>query len=254
MPGLLLASIYAAYIIYRGIVTPEIAPRLQESYSWAERFRSIKDLAPTFSLIAVVLGSIYAGIATPTEAAALGVFGATFFALINRRMNASVMLECLVEAVKTNCMIMLIVVGAGFLSRVMGFLGIPAALTMAIIEMNLSPYMLMIILGLVYILLGCMLDGFSIVLMTLPIALPMVTAAGFDPIWFGIYLILMVEVSQITPPVGFNLFVIQGLTGEPVVKIARYAMPFFFLMLFTTAIITVFPQIALFLPNLMSGN
>jgi tripartite ATP-independent transporter DctM subunit len=254
LPGLLLASIYAAYIIYRGIVTPEIAPRLQESYSWAERFRSIKDLAPTFSLIAVVLGSIYAGIATPTEAAALGVFGATFFALINRRMNTSVMLECLVEAVKTNCMIMLIVVGAGFLSRVMGFLGIPAALTTAIIEMNLSPYMLMIILGLVYILLGCMLDGFSIVLMTLPIALPMVTAAGFDPIWFGIYLILMVEVSQITPPVGFNLFVIQGLTGEPVVKIARYAMPFFFLMLFTTAIITVFPQIALFLPNLMSGN
>ncbi len=254
LPGLLLASIYAAYIIYRGIVTPEIAPRLQESYSWGERFRSIKDLAPTFSLIAVVLGSIYAGVATPTEAAALGVFGATVFAFINRQMNASVLLECLVAAVKTNCMIMLIVVGAGFLSRVMGFLGIPAALTTAIIEMNLSPYMLMILLGLVYILLGCMLDGFSIVLMTLPIALPMVTAAGFDPIWFGIYLILMVEVSQITPPVGFNLFVIQGLTGEPVVKIARYAMPFFFLMLFTTAILTVFPQIALFLPNLMSAN
>jgi len=254
LPGLLLASIYAAYIIYRGIVTPEIAPRLQESYSWAERFRSIKDLAPTFSLIIVVLGSIYAGVATPTEAAALGVFGATVFAFMNRRMNLSTMRECLVAAVKTNCMIMLIVVGAGFLSRVMGFLGIPAAMTMAIIELNLSPYMLMILLGLVYILLGCMLDGFSIVLMTLPIALPMVTAAGFDPIWFGIYLILMVEVSQITPPVGFNLFVIQGLTGEPVVKIARYAMPFFFLMLFTTAILTVFPQIALFLPNLMSGN
>jgi tripartite ATP-independent transporter DctM subunit len=254
LPGLLLASIYAAYIIYRGIVTPEIAPRLQDSYSWSERFRSIKDLAPTFSLIALVLGSIYAGVATPTEAAALGVFGATFFAFINRRMNPSIMLECLVAAVKTNCMIMLIVVGAGFLSRVMGFLGIPAALTMAITELHLSPYLLMILLGLVYILLGCMLDGFSIVLMTLPIALPMVTAAGFDPIWFGIYLILMVEVSQITPPVGFNLFVIQGLTGEPVVKIARYAMPFFFLMLFTTAIITVFPQIALFLPNLMSGN
>ena len=254
LPGLLLASIYAAYIIYRGIVTPEIAPKLQESYSWGERFRSIKDLAPTFSLIAIVLGSIYAGVATPTEAAALGVFGATVFAFINRQMNASVLLECLVAAVKTNCMIMLIVVGAGFLSRVMGFLGIPAALTTAIIEMNLSPYMLMILLGFVYILLGCMLDGFSIVLMTLPIALPMVTAAGFDPIWFGIYLILMVEVSQITPPVGFNLFVIQGLTGEPVVKIARYAMPFFFLMLFTTAILTVFPQIALFLPNLMSAN
>jgi TRAP-type C4-dicarboxylate transport system permease large subunit len=120
--------------------------------------------------------------------------------------------------------------------------------------MNLSPYMLMLLLGCVYIVLGCLLDGFSIVLMTLPIALPMVTAAGFDPIWFGIYLILMVEVSQITPPVGFNLFVIQGLTGEPVTKIARYALPFFFLMLFTTAIITIFPQIALFLPDLMTAK
>ncbi len=254
LPGLLLAGIYASYIIYRGIRNPEIAPRLQESYSWKERFTAIQDLAPTFILILVVLGSIYAGIATPTEAAALGVLGATIFAFLNRRMNLKILFKCLIGAVKTNAMIMLIVVGAGFLSRVMGFLGIPAALTLAITEMNLSPYMLMLLLGCVYIVLGCLLDGFSIVLMTLPIALPMVTAAGFDPIWFGIYLILMVEVSQITPPVGFNLFVIQGLTGEPVTKIARYALPFFFLMLFTTAIITIFPQIALFLPDLMTAK
>ena len=252
LPGLLLASVYASYIIYRGIRNPEIAPRLQESYSWAERFSSIKDLVPTFLLIVLVLGSIYAGVATPTEAAALGVFGATLFAFINRQMNGKILFTCLKSAVKTNCMIMLIVMGAGFLSRVMGFLGIPAALTQAILEMHLSPYLLMLLLGGVYILLGCLLDGFSIVLMTLPIALPMVTAAGFDPIWFGIYLILMVEVSQITPPVGFNLFVIQGLTDEPVTRIARYALPFFFLMLLTTVILTVFPEIALFLPHLMS--
>ena len=252
LPGLLLASIYASYIIYRGIRNPEIAPRLQESYSWKERIMALKDLAPTFILILLVLGSIYAGVATPTEAAALGVFGATVFALLNRSMTPKTLYKCLLSAVKTNAMIMLIVVGAGFLSRVMGFLGIPAALTTTIMGMHLSPYLLMLLLGCVYILLGCLLDGFSIVLMTLPIALPMVTAAGFDPIWFGIYLILMVEVSQITPPVGFNLFVIQGLTDEPVIKIARYALPFFFLMLLTTAIITVFPQIALFLPNLMT--
>ena len=252
LPGLLLASVYASYIIYRGIRNPEIAPRLQESYSWAERFSSIKDLVPTFLLIVLVLGSIYAGVATPTEAAALGVFGATLFAFINRQMNGKILFTCLKSAVKTNCMIMLIVMGAGFLSRVMGFLGIPAALTQAILDLHLSPYLLMLLLGGVYILLGCLLDGFSIVLMTLPIALPMVTAAGFDPIWFGIYLILMVEVSQITPPVGFNLFVIQGLTDEPVTRIARYALPFFFLMLLTTALLTVFPDIALFLPHLMS--
>ena len=254
LPGLLLAGIYSSYIIYRGIRNPEIAPRTQESYSWMERLVGLKDILPVLILILMVLGSIYGGIATPTEAAALGVFGATIFALINRRMNKKIMFECLIGAVKTNAMIMLIVVGASFLSRVMGFLGIPAAITTAITELNLSPYTLMLLLGGFYIILGCLLDGFSIVVMTLPIALPMVVAAGFDPIWFGIYLILMVEVSQITPPVGFNLFVIQGLTGEPILNIARYAFPFFLLMLLTTAIITVFPEIALILPKLMVGK
>ena len=254
LPGLLLAGIYSSYIIYRGIRNPEIAPQTQESYSWKERMVGLKDLAPTLLLILMVLGSIYGGVATPTEAAALGVLGATVFAFFNRRMNFKIMFECLVGAVKTNAMIMLIVVGAGFLSRVMGFLGIPMTITRAITELGLSPYMLMILLGGFYILLGCLLDGFSIVVMTLPIALPMVTAAGFDPIWFGIYLILMVEVSQITPPVGFNLFVIQGLTNEPIIKIAKYALPFFFLMLLTTAIITIFPDIALFLPNVMTAK
>jgi tripartite ATP-independent transporter DctM subunit len=251
-PGLLLSGIYSSYIIYRGIRNPEIAPKTQESYSWKERLVGLKDLAPTLILILMVLGSIYGGIATPTEAAALGVLGAAIFAFLNRRMNLKILFECLVGAVKTNAMIMMIVVGAGFLSRTMGFLGIPAAITRTITELGLSPYMLMILLGLFYIILGCLLDGFSIVVMTLPIALPMVTAAGFDPIWFGIYLILMVEVSQITPPVGFNLFVIQGLTNEPIVQVAKYALPFFFLMLLTTAILTLFPDIALFLPNLMT--
>ena len=254
LPGLLLSGIYSAYIIYRGIKNPEIAPTSQESYSWTDRLVGLKDLAPTLVLILMVLGSIYGGYATPTEAAALGVFGALVFAAINRQMTTKIFFDCLKGAVKTNAMIMLIVVGAGFLSRTMGFLGIPAAITQAINELNLSPYMLMLLLGGVYIVLGCLLDGFSIVVMTLPIALPMVTAAGFDPIWFGIYLILMVEVSQITPPVGFNLFVIQGLTGEPIVRVAKYALPFFFLMLFTTAIITIFPEIALYLPKLMVGK
>ncbi|MBC8246948.1 MAG: TRAP transporter large permease subunit [Deltaproteobacteria bacterium] len=251
LPGLLLSGIYSSYIIYRGIRNPEIAPKTQDSYSWGERVMALKDLAPTLILILMVLGSIYAGIATPTEAAALGVFGATVFAFINRQMNLKILFECLIGAVKTNAMIMMIVVGAGFLSRVMGFLGIPAAITQAITQLDLSPYMLMLLLGGFYILLGCLLDGFSIVVMTLPIALPMVTLAGFDPIWFGIYLILMVEVSQITPPVGFNLFVIQGLTGEPILQIAKYALPFFFLMLLTTVILTLFPQIALYLPQIM---
>lgn len=253
-PGLLLAGVYCAYIIYRGVRNPEIAPRSQETYTWRQRIFALRDLAPTALLIVMVLGSIYAGVATPTEAAALGVFGATIFAVINRQMSPRIMLDCLVGAVKTTAMIMMIVMGAGYLSRVMGFLGIPAAITTAITQMDLSPYVLMILLGGVYVVLGCLLDGFSIVVMTLPIALPMVTAAGFDPIWFGIYLILMVEVSQITPPVGFNLFVIQGLTEEPIMRIAKHAFPFFLLMLLTTAIITIFPEIAMVLPDLMAGK
>lgn len=254
LPGFLLAGIYIAYIIYRGIKDPSIAPAMQESYSWTERFKAIKDLLPVIILILMVLGSIYAGVATPTEAAALGVLGATLFAFINRRLNLKGLLTCLVAAVKTTCMICLIVMGASYLSRVMGFLGIPAAITKSIVSLNLSPYLLMLMLGMVYIILGCILDGFSIVVMTLPIALPMVTAAGFSPLWFGIYLILMVELSQITPPVGFNLFVIQGLTGKSIGEIAIYALPFFVLMLLTTTIITIFPQIALYLPRLMSGG
>jgi len=204
-------------------------------------------------LILMVLGSIYAGLATPTEAAALGVLGAAAFAFINRRLNLKGLFTCLLAAVKTTSMICLIVMGASYLSRVMGFLGIPAALTQAIVDLKLSPYLLMLVLGLVYIVLGCILDGFSIVVMTMPIALPMAVASGFDPIWFGIYLILMVELSQITPPVGFNLFVIQGLTDKSIGEIAVYALPFFFLMVLTTAIITVFPEIVLYLPRLMSG-
>ena len=161
-PGLLLSGIYSSYIIYRGIRNPAIAPRTQESYSWKERLVGLKDLAPTVILILMVLGSIYGGIATITEAAALGVLGATIFAFINRQMNLKILFECLVGAVKTNAMIMMIVVGAGFLSRAMGFLGIPAAITRAITELGLSPYMLMILLGGFYVILGCLLDGFQL--------------------------------------------------------------------------------------------
>ena len=253
LPGFLLASIYILYIVYRGLRDPSIAPRMQESYSWRERFVALKDLLPVIILILMVLGSIYAGFATPTEAAALGVLGAAVFAFINRRLDFKGLFTCLLAAVKTTSMICLIVMGASYLSRVMGFLGIPAALTQAIVDLNLSPYVLMLVLGLVYVVLGCILDGFSIVVMTLPIALPMAVASGFDPIWFGIYLILMVELSQITPPVGFNLFVIQGLTDKSIGEIAVYALPFFFLMVLTTVIITVFPEIVLYLPHLMSS-
>lgn len=254
LPGLLLASIFICYLVYRGIRNPGIAPQTGQKYTWADRSRALKDVLPVFVLIAAVLGSIYAGVATVTEAAALGVLAAAAFAFFNRRLNWSTLVECLLAAVRTTSMIIFIVVGASFLSRAMGILGIPRELTRIIGEMGLSPYLLIAMLALVYIVLGCILDGFSIVVMTLPIALPLVTMAGFDPIWFGIFLILMVELSQITPPVGFNLFVIQGLTTESIGDIAKAAFPFFLLMLLTTVIVTLFPEITTYLPSIMLGK
>ncbi|MCG8339353.1 MAG: TRAP transporter large permease subunit [Proteobacteria bacterium] len=254
LPGMLLAGVYVSYLVYRGVLNPNIAPHTGETYTWIDRMRSMRDVFPVFVLIIAVLGSIYTGIATVTEAAALGVLASAAFAFYNKRLNRSILMDCLLAAVKTTSMIIFIVIGAGFLSRAMGILGIPREITRVIGGLGLSPYVLVIMLALVYIILGCILDGFSIVVMTLPIALPLVTLAGFDAIWFGIFLILMVELSQITPPVGFNLFVIQGLTSESIGDIAKAAFPFFILMLLTTAIITVFPPIATYLPSVMLGK
>ncbi|MBS1256686.1 MAG: C4-dicarboxylate TRAP transporter large permease protein DctM [Deltaproteobacteria bacterium] len=250
-PGLLLAGIYIAYLLIQGVLNPDIAPRSQEHYSWMERVIALKSVAPVAVLILAVLGSIYLGIATVTEAASLGVLASVLFAWNNRTLDRKTLIECLLASVKTTSMIILIVMGASFLSRAMGILGIPRELTEFIGSLGLSPYVLILMLGLIYLVLGCILDGFSIVVMTLPIALPLTAQAGFDPIWFGIFLILMVELSQITPPVGFNLFVIQGLTGKNIGTIAKAAFPFFLLMILTTGLLTVFPQIALYLPGLM---
>jgi TRAP-type C4-dicarboxylate transport system permease large subunit len=148
-------------------------------------------------------------------------------------------------------MIMLIVMGAAYLSNAIGFLGITRALTNYVLEMGLSPYTLIFILTILYLILGCLIDGFSMIVMTAPLVLPLIEAAKFDTVWFGIYLVLMIELAQITPPVGFNLFVISGLNNDDIFRIAKSALPFFFLMLLATVLITVFPQIALFLPGLM---
>ena len=202
-------------------------------------------------LILVVLGSIYTGWATPTEAGAVGVAGSLFFAAASRSLGWDVFKTSLLGAVKTSCMIMLIVMGASYLSVVVGYLGITRQLTLFVTSMGLSPYMLIFILSITYLFLGCLLDGFSMIVMTSPIVLPLIQAAGFDPIWFGIFLVLMIELAQITPPVGFNLFVISSLNNDDILKIAKAAFPFFLLLALATALITIFPQIALYMPNLM---
>ncbi len=251
LPGLLIALLFAGYTFSRCVINPALAPAAKEGYNWGHRLASLPAIAPVAILILVVLGSIYTGWATPTEAGAVGVAGSLFFATVSRSMGWDVFKTSLFGAVKTSCMIMLIVMGASYLSVVVGYLGITRQLTVFVTSMGLSPYMLIFILALTYLFLGCLIDGFSMIVMTSPIVLPLILAAGFDPIWFGIFLVLMIELAQITPPVGFNLFVISSLNNDDILKIAKAAFPFFLLLGLATALITVFPQIALYLPNLM---
>ncbi len=251
IPGFMIALLFSAYIFVRCLISPELAPRGNENHTWKDRMRAIPAIAPVVILILGVLGSIYMGWATPTEAGAVGVVGALFFAALTRSLTWEVFRISLINAVKTSCMIMLIVMGAAYLSNAIGFLGITRALTQYVTAMDLSPYTLIFILTILYLILGCLIDGFSMIVMTAPLVLPLIEAAHFDTVWFGIYLVVMIELAQITPPVGFNLFVISGLNNDDLVKIAKAALPFFFLMLLATVLLTVFPQIALFLPGMM---
>jgi len=251
IPGLLLASFYSLYIGVRAKMNPAAVPAADRKYSFAEKIGALKELLPVILLIVVVLGGIYLGITTPTEAAAIGVLGSLVLALAYRNLSWQNFREALLQAVQTSCMICLIIAGAAFLAQVVGFVGIARGISTYIAGLNMSPYLLLLVLGLMYLVLGMILDGISIVVMTLPIVLPIVLAAGFDPLWFGIYLVIMVELSQITPPVGFSLFVIQGISYEPVSYIIKSTLPFLIIMVLMVVLLAIFPDIVLFLPNKM---
>ncbi|MGB1227252.1 MAG: TRAP transporter large permease [Poseidonibacter sp.] len=251
LPGLLLATLYSIYIMIVTKVDSSTQPEIEVKYTIKDKLNSLKDLAPVMSLIFVVLGSIYGGLATPTEAASLGVLGAIILAIYFKSFSLEIFKAALLNSVKTSVMISFIIVSAGFLSQVIGFLGIARALSEYIAALGLSPMMLILIIGLMYIVLGMILDGISIVVMTLPIVLPIIILAGFDPLWFGIFLVFMVELSQITPPVGFSLFVIQGISGEKIEYILKATLPFFILTIVAVCLITFFPQIVHFLPEYM---
>ena len=251
LPGILLASAYALYIIIATTIDKSAVPAQEEKITWKMRANSLRDLTPIFSLIVLVLGSIYAGFATPTEAAALGVLGSVLLGFYFKSLDFEVFKTAILNSIKTTVMISFIIAGAGFLSQVVGFLGIARALSEYIASLELSPYMLIFVVGIMYIILGMMLDGISMVVMTLPIVLPIVIAAGYDPLWFGIFLVLMVELSQITPPVGFSLFVIQSISGEKIDYILKATFPFFIIMILIVVVLTLFPEITFYLPSKM---
>lgn len=254
LPGLLLATLYSVYIMIVSRIDKSVVPEENVKYTMNDYIHSLKDLFPVFSLILVVLGSIYGGLATPTEAASLGVLGAVVLAVYFKSFTFDVMKNALLNTIKTSIMISFIIVGAGFLSQVVGFLGIARAISEFIGTLGLSPLMLILIIGVMYIILGMILDGISIVVMTLPIVLPIIVMAGFDPLWFGIFLVFMVELSQITPPVGFSLFVIQSISEEKIEYILKATLPFFLLMIVAVVLITFFPEIVQFLPKYMTAK
>ena len=258
VPGAMLVVLFMGYTAIWSILNKNQIPKNNDEetkkLSLGEKLYATRRLFPVLGLILFVLGAIYAGFATATEAAALGVFGALFLSFVTGNLSLETFKESLLGATRTSCMIVFIITGAAFLSLSMGFTGIPRALAETISAMGLSPIHLIIVLTLFFMVLGFFLDGISMVVLTTSIVLPMVEQSGIDLLWFGIYVVLVVEMSQITPPVGFNLFVMQSLTKINILRIAGYALPFFFLLLTAIILLTAFPGIATWLPTLMTKN
>ena len=253
VPGLLLGLLFMGYIAVWALLNKDKVPAAGAAMSLGQKIHASRHLIPVVSLIALVLGGIYSGVATPTEAAALGVGGALLLAMFEGSLNWARFKDGLVAACRVYCMIGLILAGAAFLTLAMGFIGLPRHLAEFIGELNLSPFSLMLLLVVFFIALGCFLDGISMVVLTIAVLLPTVQAAGFDLIWFGVFIVLVVEMAQITPPVGFNLFVIQGLPRREVAWIARTALPLFLLMMAAVLLTYFVPEIVLWLPGRMQG-
>lgn len=253
VPGLLLALSFMGWIAFRAWQNPRLVPAREPAIPRREAVRALGQLLPIAFLILFVMGSLYFGFASITEAAAIGVLGSLIVAIAQRTLTVSGLWGALLGTVRTCSMIGLIIVGALFLSKAMARLGLPADVANAIESWGLHPWMLIFVLLLFYLALGCILDGLSAIVMTLPVTLPLAVAAGFDPIWFGVFLIITIEMAQITPPVGFNLFVIQGVTKEGIFKIAAYAWPFCVIMMVFTVLITLVPQIVTALPYSLRG-
>lgn len=253
VPGLLLTLLFMLTVALLAHRHRKALPRGPSPAS-REALKGLLSVLPVLFLILLVLGSIYLGVATPTEAAAIGVAGAFLLTVLRREFGPELFRESLLGAVRTTSMIGLILAGAGVLTLAMGFTGIPRALATWAVEAGITPIALVLFLSLVYILLGWFLDGISIVVLTISVILPVVKAIGLDPLWFGVYLVLMVELAQITPPVGFNLFVLQSLSGEDLFRIARYSLPFMGVLLLMVALLVAFPGLATWLPRTMTGG
>lgn len=253
VPGLLLLVLFSGYIMIWALLHPDRMPQASIRMTFMERVRASANLIPVVLLIVAVFISMMSGLATANEAAAFGVLGALIIAACGGNLNWRTLRESLTGALRMTAMIMFILGAAGFLTVAMGFTGIPRVLSEWVVSLNLSPYTLMLVLTVVYLILGIALDGVSLIVLTTSIVLPMVQAAGFDPIWFGIYIIIMIELAEVSPPVGFNLFVLQNMSGRTMMEVGMAAIPFFLLLCFATLLLVLFPWLATWLPALVMG-
>jgi tripartite ATP-independent transporter DctM subunit len=253
VPGMLLALLFSGYLVVWALRNPGLVPPADAPLPLRAKLAESRHLIPVVLLIAAVLGSIYGGIATPTEAAAVGVVGALVVSAAQGSLTWQSFKDSLFGGTRLFCMIALILAGAAFLTLSMGYIGLPRHLAEWIGGLGLEPWQLLLALMAFYLVLGCFLDGISMVVLTMGVIMPIVTAAGIDPLWFGIFIVLVVEMAQITPPVGFNLFVLQGMTGRDIGWIAKAAFPFFLLLIAAVALIWAFPGLVTALPQQMRG-
>jgi tripartite ATP-independent transporter DctM subunit len=254
VPGLLLAASYMGYLAIRAWLNPSLVGEPPAPTTLWQKLVALKDLGPLILLILGVIGSMYGGIASPTEAAAVGVLGSMAIGFAQRTLDLKGVMVAARQAAESSAMIGLIMIGAMFLSTVIGYLGVPRYIAAEIQSWGMSPFMLIVVLLVFYVILGTVMEGLGIIVMTLPITLPLAISAGYDKVWFGIFLVITVEMAQITPPVGFNLTVIQRLTGDSMGRITRATLPFFFIMSAFVLIIALFPGIISFLPDMMRGQ
>ncbi|MFB9970808.1 TRAP transporter large permease [Pseudoroseomonas cervicalis] len=251
LPGVLLVTLFSGYIAVWSLLNPGLTPPRDPSLPLREKLRAGARLFPVLALVGFVMASIYFGWATATEAAVFGVAGALALSAWGGTLSRASLLDSLMGATRLACMINLILAGAAFLTQAMAYSGIPAAMAAWVGQQGFSPAMIILVLTLIYLVLGCFIDGISMIVLTASVVLPVIAAAGFDLVWFGIFIVLVVEMAQITPPVGFNLFVIQGLTGENILAVARATLPFFLLMALAVVLVTAFPAIVTWLPETM---
>ena len=253
LPGIMLVLLFSGYIVVWALLNPHKTPQHLEKISFAEKLHRSRSLIPCLLLIAFVMGAMFTGYATATEAAAFGVLGALAIAGWSGALTRANLWASLMGATRLSCMILFILAGAAFLSSCMAFTGIPRALTEWVTSLGASPYALIAVLALIYFLLGTALDGISMIVLTTSIVLPMVQAAGFDLIWFGVFIVLLVEIAELTPPLGFNLFVLQTMSGRDSNYVALASIPFFCMMVLALVVVIAFPPIATWLPDALLG-